>query len=57
MEERYGGHSPLIESGMLVNTMKVALKQQKEDEKKAPESSLANSTAGKGKRKVVRVRP
>ncbi len=57
MEERHGGHSPLIESGMLVNTMKVALKQQKEDEKKAPESSLANSTAGKGKRKVVRVRP
>jgi len=41
---------------MLLNTVKVALKQQKEDEKKASESPLANNPAGKGKRKVVRVR-
>ena len=56
IDERYGGYSPLIEAGILVNTVKVALKQQKEDTKKAPEPSLANSAAGKGKRKVVRVR-
>ncbi|KAF8329560.1 signal recognition particle, SRP19 subunit [Cantharellus anzutake] len=56
IEDRYGGYSPLIESGVLVNTVKVALKQRKDDEKKAVEPSPGGGPSGKGKRKVIRVR-
>jgi len=57
LSERYNPNSPAIASGVLVDTVKVALKQQ---EKAALEaSSVAGSQGaglGKGKRKVVRVR-
>jgi len=72
-------NSPLVESGVLVNTVKVALNQQRESEKKAAleasgggggsSSSAGGATggggsggpnvpsgAGKGKKKVIRVR-
>jgi len=59
MSERYGTNSPLVEAGVLVETVKVALKQQAENDKKAlegPAGSQPGTPAGKGKRKVVRVR-
>jgi hypothetical protein len=67
ISERYMSNSPLVESGVLINTVKVALNQQRESEKKAALEASGSggaggggpntpNAAGKGKKKVIRVR-
>jgi len=58
LSERYNPNSPAIESGVLVDTVKVALKQQEKAALEASSSAAGGQGAGlgKGKRKVVRVR-
>lgn len=57
--DRLGVRSPLVEAGILVETVKVAINQQMEEAKKEKEKekqAASSAAAGKPKKKVMRVR-
>lgn len=57
--DRLGVRSPLVEAGILLETVKVALNQQAEEAKKEKEKekqAASGSSTGKPKKKVLRVR-